>query len=189
LIRFSQYIVILFFLAGKCLFPQEIALPANVQMNLILKIINFEKNFIKYQNTPLQITFIYQKDYNHSIGFINEIKSFMADNNIEKISGRKIKIDFIDYSAIEHRFHDKNDAGSIIYIAPLKAVKIDRISQLAKEYKSLTITGIPEYQKYFFSIILDMENQKPLIILNLQSSTAEGAEFNPQFLRLTKVIK
>jgi hypothetical protein len=157
-------------------------------MNLILKIINFEKNFIKNPNTPLQITFIYQKDYNHSVGFINEIKGFIAKNDIEKISGRKINIEFVDYSTIDHKFHEKSTNGDIFYIAPLKAVKVERVSQLAKDCKSLTITGIPEYKKYYFSIILDIENQKPSIVLNLKTSQAEGAEFNPQFLRLTKVV-
>jgi hypothetical protein len=77
----------------------------------------------------------------------------------------------------------------LIYVAPLRAYDVTKISNLSKKLKILTLTGVNEYIDFGLSITIGVKGDKPQIIINLPSAKAEGADFSSQLLKLATVIE
>lgn len=68
--------------------------------------------------------------------------------------------------------------------------KLESIANIARNNSILTITGVPEYvENGTLTISLGLKkNNKPEIIVNLNSMRAEKHELSSQLLKLSKII-
>ena len=72
----------------------------------------------------------------------------------------------------------------ILYVG----VNVEEATEFTQGNKILSITGKMELVEAGVTLGVGMENEKPKIMLNLRSSKAEGAEWNPAILRLARTI-
>ncbi len=81
-----------------------------------------------------------------------------------------------------------SDKYEIIFCA--STGKAASVKSYAKKYKSLSITNIPDL--VFSGITLGFgidDDKKPLIFLNLSSSSEQGMEWNPAIMKVAQTVK
>ena len=170
---------------------QEVVVPIDVQMQLFFKIISFDRNFKSRIKNNITINIVYQKKFRNSLNALNEVLSFFDKNmNYRSFEGFNVVVKPL---AIESENDLKNymtsNLNDIYYICPMRAVNISSISVHSKNNKILSFTGVQEYVEEGISFGFGIKGDKPLIIINLETSKKIGADYSSQLLRLAKVIE
>lgn len=167
---------------------QRMEVPIEIQVPMLLKILTFDRNLEKRSGKKFTIGIIYQSKYKDSF----EAKDKFIES-INRISIKKIKdipIDLlsidVDGSDLEHAILKKEI--NALYIAPLRAFDIERITKISQDRKIISMTGIIEQVNSGISIGIGAKGDKPLIIINLESAKLEGIDFSSQLLKLAKII-
>jgi hypothetical protein len=137
----------------------------------------------------LTIIIIYQDKFRLSLNAKNEL--IEVGKSDEKESNRPFVIRYIaaryDGSPdLEKAILDNNPDA--VYVTPLRAVAMEAITNITRESKTLTITGIPEYVEKGLTLGIANQNEKPKILVNMESARLEGAQFSSNLLKLAQVI-
>ena len=166
---------------------QEMPLPVKDQMPLFLKILSYDKN-LSDRGDEIVIGVLYQERYRASLLAKDEVLTVMKQ--FETVSGHPIRLVPIDLDAqdaLRTRLEEKD--VNIVYVAPLRAFDLQRLTSLSRSHSILTLTGVPNYLGEGLSVSLDVQRNKPLILINLPASEAEGAKFHSQLLKFAQVTR
>lgn len=164
-------------------------MPVEVQVPLFKKILTFDRNLKSRAGTEIDIGVLFQKGIKLSSDTKNEfitLSTRMLDS-IEHTPVHIVPLEYDDEADLKSNLSKHNI--DILYITPMRAVDLEMVSQLCQTLKILSITGVPQYVYDGVSVGLDIKAEKPQIIINLQSSKAEGVDFSSKLLNLAKVIK
>lgn len=171
-------------------YSQEMPVPLDLQLNLLPKILLYEKNLRNKKLKVVNVGVVYQRKFRTSLNVKNEIMDYVKNNPL-KIEENSI-LNFIPIpiekeSDITPVVIDK--AINVLYLCPLKAVNMNSILEITREKKILTFSGVIDYIDMGISVVIDVKGEKPLITINLPSSKLEGADFSSQLLKLARVIQ
>jgi hypothetical protein len=167
-------------------------LPPKIQLALLAKILSFDKNIDKnVSNGFLNVAVVFDDKKNNELakGLSSELEQ-IKDGKV-KVKDYNIKYKLIQLTeATDIEKEIKANNIGIIFAYCLK----DNVPQIIKasvQLKVLTVTGDNSLEnvKSGISIGLWFENNKPVILLNVNSVMKEGRDFVPQFLSLVKIIK
>ncbi len=183
------YILISILLSCGFAFTQEMPVPVEIQIPLFKKILTFDRNLKTRAGNDVVIGVLFQKGFKLSADVKNEFIS-VATRTQDSIDGLPVHIVALEYSDEPNLKNNLSKHNiDILYITPMRAIDFKMVTQLSQVHKILTITGVPQYVEDGISIGLDIKADKPQIIINLQSTKAEGADFSSKLLNLAKVIK
>ena len=168
---------------------QDMAVPVNTQLDIFMKIFQFDRNIRRNNNKQLNILVLYQSKFRLSLTTKNNIMDESDNQKYLNLSGLAVK--FIPYEL--KGANDLSDIVSsakisIIYLTPMRNIDLNEILNITKNKKVLTITGVPSWISEGISAGIDLKGDKPVILINLQSSKAEGSDFSSQLLKLSTVI-
>lgn len=187
--KYFPYILVTILLSCDIVFTQEMPVPIEIQIPLFKKILTFDRNLKTNVGKEINIGVLYQKGFKLSSDVKNEFMNQTTPTQ-DTIVGLPVNIVAIEYSdEVNLKINLSKYDIDILYITPMRAVDLKMISQLCQSDKILSITGVPQYVEDGISVGLDIKAEKPQIIINLQSSKAEGADFSSKLLNLAKVIK
>jgi len=169
---------------------QDIQVPVEQQVPLLIKILNFDRNLRRNANKQIVFAILYQKMYRKSLDVKNEFEQTISKYSLTKIDTFQIKFIVIDVN-------EDSDLASVIarnqvnmiYLAPVKATNIGDITTISRQKQITSMTGVPEYVNEGISIGVGVKGDKPQILINLNSAKAEGINFNSQLLKLAKIIE
>jgi len=186
--------VIVFILLGLLIginysFTQEVVVPVSLQVQLLMKILLFDRNF-KVPKNAITLGILYQEKYRTSLNIKDEVIRVLNELQTSEMPAIRIKAKPIP-------IHDENslsaaltrDTIHILYVTPLRAIGISAISAITRNRKILTFTGVPEYVAEGLGVGIDIKGERPQIIINLNQTKGEGADFSSQLLNLARVIK
>ncbi len=166
---------------------QQMPLPVKDQMPLFLKILSYDKN-LPQRGEEIVLGVLYQERYRASLLAKEEV--FTVMESFETVSGRPIRLVPVALDAAGDLNTRLSEAGvNIIYVAPVRAFNLEQITNVSQAGTMLTLTGVPTYLSEGLSVSLDVKGGKPLILINLPTSEAEGAKFHSQLLKLAQVIR
>ncbi len=160
-----------------------------VQVPLFAKITTFDRNPASRGARELVIGILYQRKLRESLDvkedFVKALEA-IPERQIGGVSFRCVPIDWEgskDISALlaEERIH-------ILYVAPLRAVSIESLAAAVRTRGIRTWTGIPEYVNRGLALGIGVRGERPLILVNLTASRAEGADISSQLLSIARVI-
>lgn len=180
--------VIFVFLAESI--AQEVPLPADTQIKLLVKTLEFDRNLSGRSHDYVNIAIFYQKKNRQSNDLRLDIENVIQQFKNSKIQKKSVKFLFIDISSLTD-FTDiiNSQHIDVAFILPLKSINVNDISNITRQKQIISITPCPEYIKNGVSIGFDMQGGKPQIILNLSNSKKEGTNFSSIFLNYAKVIE
>lgn len=162
--------------------------PVDVQFSLFSKILTFDRNLPARVNDSLVVGLVYQKKFRGSL--IVKNKAVEATPSLKKMGGfnsRCVEIDISDAADLAKAI-SKNGVD-ILYIAPLRAVEMEKIAAASRARQTMTLTGVPEYVESGLAVGIGMQGGKPRIIINLPAAKAEGVDFDSRLLKLAKILK
>lgn len=185
-----RFAILLIILLSATALTQEMAVPVNVQYSLFLKILTFDRNLETRVGDEIIIGIVYQRKFRRSLITKNELVKVMEESPIKKIENIPIRYVTIDIGSDSDLLGAVlKDNIDILYITPVRAVGIKTIADVSRANQIMTVTGVSDYVESGLAVGIGIKGEKPLIIINLLASIAEGADFSSQLLKLAKIIK
>ena len=167
---------------------EEMALPVQRQAELLLTILRYDRNLKTKAGSELAIGIVHDPSDRDSAKATTEFGSAVFQyrgKTVSQLPIRHYDIEYTNNAGLE-RFV-KQKGISVLYIAPGNARNLGNILQLSQELHLTTATGVPDYVRRGASVGLTLAQDRPQILINLQSSKAEGSEFTASLLRLEAV--
>jgi hypothetical protein len=185
-----QSILIFFFISTAVLRAQKMPVPINTQVTLFSKILTFDRNLRSRAGKEINIGIVYQKNFRTSFDAQDRFITAMAENQIKEIDGISVHCLPVELNNVIDltKIIQENNID-ILYITPMRSFDLEKIIDHTKASQTLTITGVPEYVEAGLAVGIGLKNDKPMIIINLTTSKAEGADFSSQLLKLAKVLQ
>jgi hypothetical protein len=157
-------------------------LPVEVQAPLLVKILSFDQSGPGGTGDPRVVAVVYQGRNRVSA----EVARDMGTRLEATGSIRTLLIDL-------DRTPDLGDAlarikASALYIAPLRAIKVDDLAAASRDGQVVSLTGVPGYVDQGLAVGLELSAGRPQVVINLGASRAQGARFSAQLLKLARVV-
>ncbi len=169
-------------------YAQQIDVPVKVQIPLFFKILSFDRTLKYTADKEVILGVVYQGRNKYSRSVKEEVEDYLSEN-AGYIGNYPAKAVYIDL--------DRNDLSAVlskyrfaaVYVAPLRVYDVNDIISLTRGGGILSITGVTEYVEKGVSVGIGLKSDKPMILMNLRSAKAEGADFSSQLLKLAKIIE
>lgn len=179
----------LVFLWTTISWSQEMAVPVKVQFPLFLKILVFDRNLKERVGNEIVVGIVYQRKFKRSLKTRDEFVDVMKKSPIKKVEDIPIRQVSIDVDEVDLDSAVSKNKVDILYIAPVRALEMEKITNLSRDKKILTLTGVPDYVDSGLTVGIGTKGRKPRIIINLPAAKAEGVDFSSGLLNLAKVVK
>lgn len=183
-------LVFIFTFAGLLvpIYAEKMPVPADIQLTLLMKILTYDRALKERCPESINIGVLYNSKDESSV----EAKGEIVDV-LNKYAGRKVSKLPFEYSEVDWQSKDslinwiQENKINMLYIAPGFSEQIKEITAITQELNILSTTGIPKYVKKGVSICIGLKNEKPQIIVNLESSKEEGVDLDAKMLRIAKL--
>jgi len=164
--------------------------PADIQFDLTLKILTFDRNLNTRVGTELVFGIVYDKDWPPSLQVMAEMTQAMETSPFKTVSKIPIRAVAINAGRGWTLANDLRDSETdVVYIAPLPDPVLAKLFAVCRDRKLTTVSSLPEYAKQGATIGFLPPGRKPIIVINLKTALAEGADFDSHLLGLAKVIR
>lgn len=177
-------------LGARSLTAQEIAVPVDVQVPLLVKILDFDRNLSTRARGEVVLGVLCQGKFRTSAAVAGEVQREVSRLAGATIGGLRVRVVVIDLdttpnlAAALHRLQ-----VTVLYVSPLRAVEVGSVTTASRAAQITTLTGVPRYVETGLAIGIDMKGERPQIVVNLAASRAEGADLNAQLLKLARIVQ
>ncbi|HUQ14496.1 MAG TPA: YfiR family protein [Gemmatimonadales bacterium] len=184
-----------FLLAGlaghvpRGLAAQEVPVPVAVQIPILVKILNFDRNLADRAGGRLVVGVLFQSHYRTSANVAHEVCRTLQELPAGALGAMELSCVAIDLdatSALDSALERKQ--VQVLYVSPLRAVPLGDVTAVSRSAGITTLTGVPRYVETGLAIGLDMKGERPEIVINLAASRAEGADLTAHLLKLARVV-
>lgn len=171
------------------MWAQEMVVPMEQQFPLLLKILIFDRNLKTKVGDEIVIGILYQERFRRSLNVKDDFIDSM-DNSINKsVNNIPFKTVSIDIESNDLETVVMSEKIDLFYITPLRAFTMDKITDLSRSKRIMTLTGVPEYVEAGVSVGIGFKGGRPNILINLETAKAEGVDFSSRLLRLAQIIE
>lgn len=185
----SIFVLLFFFIFVSASLAQEMPVPPEEQLKILLNTLTFDRNLKERQGERLTIGIVYQGSYRNSLQAKDDLIEALKSVPIREIFSHSLHIVPIDLYLIGLEEAVTSQDVDVLYVAPLKAYDIRKISQLSRQERVITFSGVPEYSEQGIAVTVGKKGDKAQIIINLSAAKAEGADFSSQLLKLAKIVE
>lgn len=185
----SIFVLLFFFIFVSASLAQEMPVPSEEQLKILLNTLTFDRNLKERQGERLTIGIVYQGSYRNSLQAKDDLIEALKSVPIREIFSHSLHIVPIDLYLIGLEEAVTSQDVDVLYVAPLKAYDIRKISQLSRQERVITFSGVPEYSEQGIAVTVGKKGDKAQIIINLSAAKAEGADFSSQLLKLAKIVE
>jgi hypothetical protein len=169
---------------------QDMPVPVDVQFSIITKVLAFDRTLREEGKSEVVVGILFQSTFRLSVIVKDKFLAARDGSPARTIDGRGIRCVAIDFDGGERQMERApfNDLDAL-YIAPLRAVSLDAITAMCRTEGIVTLTGVPDYIDQGIAVALSAQEDKPVIIINVQAAKKEGAEFDSQLMRVARSIR
>jgi len=167
---------------------QEMPLPVETQLNVLLKTLTFDRNLKERQGERLTIGIVYHGLFNKSLQAKDELIEAFKTVRIEEIFEHTLHIVTVDLHLIGLEEAVASQDVDILYITPLDSSQIRKISKLSRSMGVITLSGVPQYSEQGIAVTVGKKGEAAQIIINLDAARAAGANFSSQLLKMAKIV-
>jgi hypothetical protein len=168
---------------------QETALPVDLQFDLMMKVLTFDRSLRSRVGDELVIGVVCQKDVRESQAAKDALLAAARAPGASPwpdLPVRAIALEIGSPAELDSRLG--REGVDIVYLASLRAVNIKTVVAVCQARKILSFTGVPAYLEAGASVGFDLREDRPVIIINLAGARRAGADFSSKLLRLIRVI-
>lgn len=163
--------------------------PVDVQVPVLLKVLTFERHIADARGENLVMGVLFQSGYRSSSTAKDQVVDALSRAGSTGPANRKLNVVAIDADQKENLGEVLTRLGvKVLYVTPLRAFDLPSLVAATRRSRTLTLTGVPEYVEGGLSIGLDLRQDRPRILVNLQAARAEGAVLAAPLLGLATVV-
>lgn len=190
IIRSAVLLGVLVCLCGHARAQAEMAVTADRQVPLLLKILTYDRQLEVKAGDQLVIGIVSSPTSLASAKARGDVE--MALHSYLGKTVKKLPLDYYwqDYTNAEKlTTWIKAKHISVLYISPGTEKSLTAILKVSQDNDVTSITGVPDYVEKGVSVGIGERQAKPQILINLTSSKLEGSEFDASLLRIATIIK
>ncbi len=167
---------------------QEMDVPMDVQVQILLKVLAFDRKLAVRAPQALVVGVAYQGGNRSSLVARDEAVRALRAQPAPAGSGalRVVAIDLDDTSLAEA--HAKQ-ALTHLYVAPLRATDVGAIATWARGAGVTTMTGVARYVSDGLALGVGLRGGRPRILVNVEASRLEGADLSAELLKLAEIVR
>lgn len=174
---------------GSAVEAQEVAVPVDVQVPLMAKILGFDRKLDEHSKDDVVLGVLYQGRFRMSVSVAQEVQDAVKRLAPDAVVGRRMRSVAIDLDETPDLGATLTRHGvTVLYVTPLRAADLAAISVTSRTAGVTTMTGVPSYVETGLAIGIGMRGTRPEIVINLVASRAEGADLNAQLLKLARIV-
>jgi uncharacterized protein DUF4154 len=174
---------------GSAVEAQEVAVPVDVQVPLMAKILAFDRKLGEHTKDDVVLGVLYQGRFRMSASVAQEVQDAVKRLAPDAVVGRRMRSVAIDLDETPDLGATLTRHGvTVLYVTPLRAADLGAISVTSRSAGITTMTGVPSYVETGLAIGIGMRGTRPEIVINLVASRAEGADLNAQLLKLARIV-
>ncbi|OQY26885.1 MAG: hypothetical protein B6244_12275 [Candidatus Cloacimonetes bacterium 4572_55] len=190
--RFTAWVwlLLLGFLSPEPMFADDMPVPPDLQVSLILKILTYDRALLERCPESINIGILYVEGDKKSENGKDEITSIFKNFGEKKtISGMPFKYFELGWKQKSDLENDlKENEINLLYVMPGNRDNLSTITELSRLHHILTASGVPDYAEEGLSIAIGIEDERAQIIINLVATKAEGVNLDTKLLRIAKVV-
>lgn len=169
---------------------QPMALPAENQIPLLLKVLTYDRHFESKAGRDLVIGVVYVAGEPESVQAAEAVAQTLykfAGKTVKKLPIKYHMVEYTSSSDLEKAIKAKGI--NLFYIAPGNAKNLADLIRISQANSVTTATGVPDYVKKGVSVGIGVRQDRPQILINLPSSKSEGSEFDASLLQIATVVQ
>jgi hypothetical protein len=164
---------------------QDVALPPDLQVGLITKILTFDRRVDRY-GPELVLGVAYQPRNRESTRAHDEIMASVAAAGAVSVEGMPLRV--VGVPLADDRLPgDLADRVDVLYLTPVRAVDPRALLDEARAMGILTITATSSVAAQGAAVGLLLRDARPHITIDLQAARLAGADLSSRLLRLAEV--
>jgi hypothetical protein len=166
---------------------QRMAVPVEVQIPLMLKILSFDRVRTARRDQTLVVGVLHQRGYRESAVVADEVVRVLLAARDPGWLVSVIPIDLdntVDLGEVLTRARI-----DVLYVTPLRRVSLRQIIAASRTRHVTTLSGVPAYVGSGIAVGIDLLEDRPKILVNLEASRAEGAQLSAELLQLARLVE
>jgi hypothetical protein len=168
----------------------ESPIPADLQVQLLLRIFSFDRALTADAADELVVGVLVQKRYRASFDAAEEMLAALDAASREAPRGQRIRGVAVPCETPDSLATELDLAPiDILYVTPLRAFGVDRIAAAVRPRHIRTLTAVPDLVERGLGVGLNLRDERPEIVVNLPAAQAEGADFSSQLLGHARVLR
>jgi hypothetical protein len=168
---------------------ETMALAADVQIPLLLKVLTYDRNFERKAGKELAIGIVHDPSDRDSAKATDEVGTTLFKLTSRTVKGLPLKYYTIEFTgAADLERFVKEKKISVLYLAPGNAKNLPVLLKVAEDLDLTTLTGVPDYVRRGAMVGIGVNQDKPQILINLASARAGGSDFDASLLRIATVL-
>jgi hypothetical protein len=168
---------------------EEVALPIAMQLELLDRVLRFERNYSAHVGQPALVVLAYIAD-----DAASERGAAQAGATLEQaetLGGRRANVlwhPFSSAATLATAAHAQNAA--IVFVMPgFQREDVTAIADAFSGSRMLTVSASAPGVDNGLALGFELVSSKPRILVNLPRARAQHLDFNAQLLRLARVIQ
>lgn len=162
-------------------YPQTSPIPADVQVLLFSKIWMFDRSVAEKDHIIVAV--LYQSTLRTSAEAKDQlIGAVRADGS--KIQCVPVALDDVGHITREL----EKVQADVFYVTEMRGIDISDVVRISRARHIKTITVVAGYVEDGIAIGLRVQNDKPVIVVNLSAAKAEGSDLTAQLLHVSTII-
>ena len=173
-------------LVAASLSAQEVTVPVDAQLPLLLKVISSDRNLAR-SGPDYTVGVLFQPRFRPSVEFFEAVRRSSDRSPLPALGDRRIRLLPIEVSVDDLRKVLAEHPCDALYVGPLRALPIAAVHAAAQETETLTLSAVPQYVSQGLAVGVDLHADRLRILIHLPSAQAAGAAFSSRFLGLSAV--
>jgi len=162
--------------------------PIAVQVPLLVKVLAFDRLAQARSTDRGAIGVLYQGRNRGSVLARDEVIDALHELRLP--DGSPVRCVAIDLDGERDLAAALTRSGvGALYVTPLRAVEIATVAAASRKASVTTLTGSRRYVEEGLAVGIGLRGDRPRILINLEASKLEGAEFTAHLLGMAEVLR
>ncbi len=166
---------------------QDMDVPMQVQMPILLKVISFDRQLRARAPREVVIGVVMQGGNRTSMSAHDQALAILTATGT-RVDGLPVRVITFDLDRQSIREVLSNVALTHLYVTPLRAVDIGELATQARVAGVTTMSGVAAHLERGISLGVGLRDGRPKILVNVRASRAEGADLSAELLKLAEVV-
>jgi hypothetical protein len=158
--------------------------PIPLQVELLFKILTFERNHHDPAGNRTIVSVVFQSNFRKSQESQVEVLSALNTYGKDRVLIKEIDLDRL---TLEEALNQQKP--KVLLVCPLRSFSVESIASGSRIKGILSATIVPDYVRKGLTIGIQVEHDRPLILINMTAAKLEQANFDSRLLSIARLLE
>lgn len=166
----------------------EVSVPSQLQVELLGRVVRFERGFAGHAGTPARVTIVVRPGNVESSRFAAQLGAQLG--HTADLAGRTVEVATVEYaSAGALATAVRGDGTAIVYLSAGLGGEVSGIASALAGRGVLVVSAVGADVDRGAVLGFELVSSRPRIIVNVPRAREQHLDFNANLLRLARVVE